>query len=341
MIAHHVVALRMLALLLLPGAANAQAANEFYQGKTISFVVGAGAGGSYDIYARTLAAHMPQYIPGNPQIVVKMAGGVGGGISTAIQIEHSAPKDGTVMGMTQHTNVISQLTEPTVAGKYDVSRWRWVGNMANLRNVLAVWHTAPARTLEEARTTEVIVGATGRNSPTFIVPQALNILAGTKFKMVLGYNGVADLNLAMERGEIQARGGSWVSVVAQTPAYITEKKLTALVVDGLTRDPLLPDVPTLLELANTPEQKAAVRVISGANEFSRAVFLPPGTPEERVDMLRQAFDKAMVDPALLAQANKLKLPIEPTSGAALDKIAKEVVSSSSDSIALARKLLGE
>ncbi|MDP2355097.1 MAG: tripartite tricarboxylate transporter substrate-binding protein [Beijerinckiaceae bacterium] len=341
MIAHRVAALGTMALVLLPGVAHAQAANEFYQGKTISFVVGAGAGGSYDIYARTLAAHMPKYIPGNPQIVVKMAGGSGGGISTAIQIEHTAPKDGTVFGMTQHTNVISQLTEPSVAGKYDVSRWRWVGNMANLRNVLAIWHTAPAQTLEDARAIEVIVGATGRNSPTFIVPQALNILAGTKFKMVLGYNGVADLNLAMERGEIQARGGSWISVVAQTPAYITEKKLTALVVDGLTRDPLLPTVPTLLELASTPDQKAAVRVISGANEFSRAVFLPPGTPQERIDMLRPAFDKAMVDPELIAQANKLKLPIEPTSGTELDKIAKEVVSSSSDSIALARKLLGE
>ncbi len=341
MTAYRVAAWRALLLLVLPAAAHAQSNDQFYQGKTISFVVGAGAGGSYDIYARTLATHMPQYIPGNPQIIVKMAGGVGGGITTAIQVEQSAPKDGTVMGMTQHTNVISQLTEASVAGKYDVSKWRWVGNMANLRNVLAVWHTAPAQTLDEARTKEVIVGATGRNSPTFIVPQALNILVGSKFRMVLGYNGVADLNLAMERGEIQARGGSWISVVAQTPDYITDKKLKALVVDGLTRDPLLPEVPTLLELAGTQEQKAAVRVISGANEFSRAVFLPPGVAQDRVDMLRQAFDRTMRDPAFLAQADKLKLPIEPTSGAELDKIAKEVISSPPDAIALARKLLGE
>jgi tripartite-type tricarboxylate transporter receptor subunit TctC len=339
--AYRVVALKTLALLLLPGAAYAQGADEHFRGKTISFMVGAGAGGSYDLYARTLAAFMPQHIPGNPQMVVKIGGGAGGGISTAIQVEHRSPKDGTVVGMTQHTNVISQLTEPSVAGKFDVSSWRWVGNMANLRNILAIWHTAPARTLEAARTTEIIVGATGRNSPTFIVPQALNVLAGTRFRMVLGYNGVADLNLAMERGEIQARGGSWISVVAQKPEYISEKKLTPLVVDGLTRDPLIPDVPTLLELAKTPEQKAAVRVISGANEFSRAVFLPPGTPQEIVDILRRAFDKAMVDPALLAQAKKLRLPIEPTSGAELDKIAKEIVSSSSDAIALARKLLGQ
>lgn len=338
MLINHIAVGRLLALLLVPGAAHA---NDFYQGKVISFVVGAGAGGSYDLYARTLASHMPQHIPGSPQMIVKMGGGVGGGISTAIQIEHSAPKDGTVMGMTQHTNVISQLTEPSVAGKYDVSKWRWVGNMANLRNILAVWHTSPAHTIDAAKTHEVIVGATGRNSPTFIVPQALNILAGTKFRMVLGYNGVADLNLAMERGEIQARGGSWISVVAQTPAYIAEKKLTPLVVDGMTRDPLLPNVPTLLELANTPAQKAAVRLISGANEFSRAVFLPPGVSQERIDILRRAFDKTVVDPAFLAQANKLNLPIEPTSGAALQNIASDIVSSSHDAVALARKLLGE
>jgi tripartite-type tricarboxylate transporter receptor subunit TctC len=338
---YRIAACSALAFLMHSGAANAQKPDQFYQGKTISFLVGAGAGGSYDIYARTLATFMPQHIPGNPQIVVKMGGGVGGGITTAIQVEHSAPRDGTVIGMTQHTNVISQITEPSVAGKYDVSRWRWIGNMANLRNILAVWHTAPAQTLEAAKTTEVIVGATGRNSPTFIVPQALNILIGTRFRMVLGYNGVADLNLAMERGEIQARGGSWISVVAQTPAYIADKKLRPLVVDGLTRDPLIPDVPTLLELASTAEQKAAIRLISGANEFSRAVFLPPGTPADRIETLRQAFDRTMSDPGFLAQAEKLKLPIEPTKGAELDQLAKEVVASSPETISLARKLLGE
>lgn len=322
-------------------AAHAETPEQFFAGKTISFVVGAGAGGSYDIYARTLANHMSRHVPGKPQIVVKMAGGVGGGISTAIQVEHSVPKDGTVMGMTQHTNVISQLTEPSVAGKYDVSKWRWIGNMANLRNILAVWHTAPAQTLDEAKTKEIIVGATGRNSPTFIVPQALNVMLGTKFKMVLGYNGVADLNLAMERGEIQARGGSWISVVAQKPQYISEKKLKPLVVDGLTRDPLLPEVPTLVELASSEGQKAAIRVISGANEFSRAVFLPPGTPEDRVEALRVAFDQTMKDTAFLAEAKKLQLPVEPTNGAELDKIAGQIIASPASAIALAKKVLGE
>jgi tripartite-type tricarboxylate transporter receptor subunit TctC len=321
--------------------AQAQTVEHFYNGKTITFIVGAGAGGSYDIYARALANHMPKHIPGKPLMVVKIAGGVGGGISTAIQVEHSAPKDGTTIGMTQQTNVTSQLTETSVAGKYDVSKWRWIGNMANLRNMVAVWHTAGAQTLEQAKHTEVIVGATGRNSPTFIVPQALNMLLGTKFKMVLGYNGASDLNLAMERGEIQARGASWISVVTQAPQYISEKKLTPLVVDGLTRDPLLRDVPTLIELASSDEQKAAVRLISAAGEFSRSVFVPPGTPEDRVAALRQAFDDTMKDPEFIAEAKKLQIPIEPSDGQSLDKLAAQVVATPPAAVQLAKQLLGE
>jgi len=329
--------LAMLAL----NSANAQSVEQFYKGKTLNFIIGAGAGGSYDLYARTLANTMPKYIPGNPIVIVKLAGGVGGGVATSVQIEHSVPKDGTYMGMTQQTNVTSQLTEAAVAGKYDVSKWRWVGNMANLRNMLSVWMTAPAQTLDEAKTKEVIVGATGRNSPTFIVPQALNVLLGTKYKIVLGYNGASDLNLAMERGEIQARGASWISIVTQAPQYISDHKIKPLVVDGLTRDPLLPDVPTLLELAPSAEQKDAVRLISAANEFSRAAFLPPGTPEDRVQALRQAFDATMKDEGFLAEAKRLQLPIEPTDGASLDKLAAQVVASSPAAIKLAKQLLGE
>jgi tripartite-type tricarboxylate transporter receptor subunit TctC len=320
---------------------KAQTPEQFFTGKTISFIVGAGAGGSYDLYARALANHMPRHIPGKPAMIVKLAGGVGGGISTAISVEHTAPKDGTTIGMTQQTNVSSQLTEESVKGKFDISKWRWIGNMAPLRNFVGVWLTAPAQSLEEAKTKEVIIGATGRTSPTFIVPQALNELIGTKFKFVLGYNGVADLNLAMERGEIQGRGASWVSVVTQAPEYITQKKLKPLVVDGLTRDPLIPDVPTLLEVATTPEQKAALMIICGSSEFARSIFLPPGVPQDRVDALRAAFDATMTDPAFLAEAQKLQLPIEPQGGAALDKIAALIVATPAPAVALAKKLLGE
>jgi tripartite-type tricarboxylate transporter receptor subunit TctC len=328
-------------LFLLTGTSlHAQPAAEFYSGKTVTLLVGAGPGGSYDIYARALARHMGKHIPGNPTIVVKLGGGVGGGIAAAIALHSTVPKDGTTIGMTQQTSIVSQLTEPSVAGKYDVSQWQWLGLMAPVRNMLAVWHTAPAQTLEEAKRKEVIIGATGRASPTFSVPQALNEVVGTKFKMVLGYNGVSDLNLAMERGEIQGRGASWISVITQTPHYISEKKLKALAVEGLTREPTLPDVPLLTELAKNRREKEALALMSAEAEFGRAVFAPPGTPADRVETLRRAFEETMQDPAFLDEAKNLAIPIEPQKGEALAKMAAQVIASSPEAITYARNLMG-
>ena len=316
------------------------AAADFYAGKSVSILVGAGAGGSYDVYARALANHIGKHVPGAPAMVVKIAGGVGGGVATAIQMEHSAPRDGLTIGIVQQTNVTSQITEADVAGKYDVTKWQWIGNMAPLRNMLGVWHTAPAQTLDDAKKFETIIGATGRNSPTYTVPAALNQLIGTKYKIVLGYNGTADLNLAMERGEIQGRGANWISVVIAAPQYIVEKKFKPLVVDGLTRDPTLPDVPTLLELAQGENEKAAVRLISASGQFARAVFFPPAVPSDRVVLLRKAFDATMLDKDFLAEAQKLKMEIEPTDGASLDKTAREIIASPASAVALAKQLIG-
>jgi len=186
----------------------------------------------------------------------------------------------------------------------------------------------------------VVIGASARTSPTYIVPKIVNEIYGTKFKIVLGYRSAQELNIAMERGETQGRGASWLSVITQAPQYIAEKKLKALVVDGLTKEPTLPDVPRLIDLARTPEQRQAVALISSAAEFGRAVFLPPETPADRVDALRQAFDATMQDPQFLAEAEKRQIPIEPQPGAALDKIAAEVVRASPAAVTLARQLMG-
>jgi tripartite-type tricarboxylate transporter receptor subunit TctC len=311
----------------------------FYAGKTITLTVASSPGGSYDIYARALADHFGRHIPGNPTVIEKLTSGVGGGVATAIQLEHTALRDGTVIGMTQQTNLVSQLTESSVQGKYDAGTWNWLGLMAPVRNMLAVWYTAPAQSIEEAKSKSVIIGATGRASPTFTVPQTLNEIAGTKFTFVLGYQGAADLNLAMERGEIQGRGASWSSVIIQAPQYITQKKLKPLVVDGLSREPTLPDVPLLIDLATNEKQKGAVRLMSSAADFGRAIFAPPGTPPDRVDALRRAFDETMKDPEFLAEAERLQLPIEPRTGEYLMQVTKTVLATSPDAIAYARELL--
>lgn len=320
-------------------ATRADAISDFYHGKTITFHVGAGAGGSYDIYARTLAEHMPAHIPGKPVMIVKMAGGNGGGLPAANYVEASAPRDGTLIAMTIQSIPQNQLLYPKTA-HYDVRKWNWIGLMAPIRNMLAVWYTAPAQTLEEATKKEVVIGATGRASPSFLVPQILNEMLGTKFKIVLGYNGVADLNLAMERGEIQGRGASWISVVTQAPQYIAQHKLKPLVVDGLTRDPLIPDVPLMTEVAKTEQQRETIAFISSAAAFGRSVFAPPGVPADRVKALRAAFDATMKDPAFLAAAKQRKIPIDPQSGEELGKVAAKIASTSPAAVNAARKLMG-
>jgi tripartite-type tricarboxylate transporter receptor subunit TctC len=330
----------MLVTTLLSSACWAESAADFYRGKTLTFLVGSGVGGSYDVYARTLAAHLPRHIPGNPAVVVKLTGGSGAGLPAAIQMQSTVARDGTVFSMTQQTIVVSQVIETVSAGKFDVRTWHWVGLMAPVRNMLAVWHTAPAQTLEAAREHEVVIGASARSSPMYIVPKVANEIYGTRFKIVLGYRSAQELNIAMERGEIQARGASWLSVITQAPHYIAEKKLKPLVVDGLTKEPTLPDVPLLVDLARTPEQRQAVALISSAAEFGRAVFLPPGTPADRVEAMRRAFDATMKDPEFLAEAAKRQIPIEPQPGAALDRIAAEVVGASPAAVKIARELMG-
>ena len=324
----------------LAGPSQAQPVAQFYKDKTITLFVGAGIGGSYDIYSRLLAPYLSKHMPGQPTVVVKHILGGGGGLPAAIHMQRTAPRDGTAIAMTQQTIVVAQMIESVAAGKYDVRSWGWIGLMAPVRNMLAVWHTAPAQTLEEARNKEVIVGSTGRTSPTHIVPQVLNEIHGTKFKIVSGYNGVSQLNLAMERGEIQGRGASWLSVIVSKPEYIAEKKLKPLVVDGLTRDPAIPDAPRLIELAKTDRERQAVTLISASSEFGRAIFAAPETPADRLAALRKAFDAALHDPELLAEAKRRKIDIEPQNGLALQKLVAEVVGASPDAVAYARELQG-
>jgi tripartite-type tricarboxylate transporter receptor subunit TctC len=242
--------------------------------------------------------------------------------------------------MTQQTAILAQVLTPDVV-KYDARQWNWIGLMTPIRNMLGVWHTAPAQTLEQAKEKEVLVGATGRASPMYIVPVVLNEIYGTKFKPVMGYKNVAEVDLAMERGEVFGRGASWQSVVSQKPHYIAEKKFKALVVDGLTRDPEIPDVPLLIELAKTEQHKQAVMLVSSAAEFGRSVFAPPGVPADRVTALRKAFDATMKDPAFLEEAKKREAPIEPQTADHLAKTTAIVINSPPEVVAIARKLMGE
>jgi tripartite-type tricarboxylate transporter receptor subunit TctC len=304
--------------------AQADPLADFYAGKVISFYVGSDPGGSFDPYARALAEHMPKHIPGKPKIIIKFTGGQSGGLQLANSIQNVTPRDGLNMAMTQQTIVLNQVLQPEYA-KYDARQWLWLGNMAPVRNMLSLWHTAKAQTIEEAKKVEVVIGATGPSSPTYIVPSVMNKFLGTKFKIVTGYKGAADLNLAMQRGEIEGRGASWVSVQLSMPDAIAQGHIKPIVFASITREPSAPDVPTLVEVMTDPLHKQVAEFISAESDFGRSVFLPPGVPNDRVEALRRAFDATMKDPDFLAQAKKFSLAIEPTSHDEMARLTEKVI----------------
>ena len=278
---------------------------------------------------------MPKYMPGAPRIAVKYYGGQSGGLALAEAMQNTLPRDGLTMAMTTQAVVIHQMLRPEFA-KYDARQWYWLGNMAPQRSVLAVWHTAKAQTLDDIKRTEVIIGATAQSSPTYLVPDMMNKFLGAKFKIVTGYKNVNDMNLAMERGEIEGRASSWTNMKLMMAKDLEAGRVRPLVVSAITRQPEIKDVPTLADLMTEPLHKQTAEFISADSDFGRSVFLPPGVPVARAQALRLAFEAALRDPELLAEADRLNVPIEWISGDELAAITRRITSSPKEVIDFAR-----
>ncbi|MDB5509893.1 MAG: tripartite tricarboxylate transporter family receptor [Hyphomicrobiales bacterium] len=220
---------------------------------------------------------------------------------------------------------------------------KWIGNVSQSPNVTAVWHTSKVATIEDAKVREVLVGSTGASSPDAQMPRVYNALLGTRFKVVTGYAGGAQINLAMERGEVEGRGtNTWPSYKATMPDAVREKKLVPLVQIGLKRDPDLADTPLLMELvAGDPRKEAVARFLSLTTAISRPLAAPPLVPAERVEVLRRAFDATMKDPAFLAEAEKLKLDVDPMGGSEVEAAVRQVLATPADVIARTQAALGD
>ncbi|HXF53902.1 MAG TPA: tripartite tricarboxylate transporter substrate-binding protein [Hyphomicrobiaceae bacterium] len=303
--------------------AEAQSAEEFYKGKTIELVIGYSPGGGYDTYARLIARHLGNHIPGKPSIVPKNMPGAGSR-AAAQYVYNVAPKDGTVLATVDQSMAVQQaMGDPSI--KFDTNKFIYIGNPASENNTIVTWHTSGIKTIEDAKKQEVPMGSTGSNTSSQYV-LALNALAGTKFKVIAGYPGGNDINLAMEKGEVAGRGSnSWGSWKATRPQWLAEKKINILAQVGLKKTADLPDVPLLMDLVSSEEDRAAMRLLSSPTTIGRPIFTTPGVPEERVKALRAAFDQMIKDPAFLEEANKLKLDIDPVSGEELQRIVADIV----------------
>jgi len=307
---------------LLASPAAAQPVAEFYTGKTITISVGYSPGGSYDYYPRVFARYLGKYIPGNPTVVVQNMPGAGS-LRAANFLYNVAPKDGTALGVVTQT-VMLEAPLGTPGVKYNAVDFSYIGRMTGVLETMIGWHEAPAKNIQEARKFEMVAGGTGPTSPTEGYPRLLNAFAGTKFRIVSGFGGTAEIMLAMERREVDALENSWNSIVRTKRDWLESKKINVLIQAVMERSKTLPDTPTLVEMGTTPEAKAALAFYTSAAEVSRSLIGAPGIPADRLKALRDAFQAVTRDPEFLAEIKKSQSEFDPAPGEYLQDLAKKI-----------------
>jgi tripartite-type tricarboxylate transporter receptor subunit TctC len=300
----------------LPSIAQAQPAAEFYKGKQIRIVVGSTSGGDYDVWARLLARHWPRHIPGNPGIIVENMPGAGTLVATN-HVYNVAPRDGTVIGALFMGAVVESLFSGKTRPTHDMSRFQYIGNANRDVYVCLIRTDAPVKTFAQAMEQEVVVGGTAEGASTRDFPMLLKNLLGVKFKVVSGYPGSREINLAIERGEVQGGcGETWSSVAATYPAWFRDGTVKVLAQEDREGYPELnrQGVPLTRDFAKTDEQRKILDLIYSQTAFGRPYVVAPDVPGERVAALRKAFMAAMADPDLVAEARRIQVDVMPVAG---------------------------
>jgi len=301
---------RLFAIIL--GIAPSQANAQFYGGKTIAVVVPSGASGGYDVYARLLARHMGRHIPGKPNFVVQNMPG-SAGVRAAEFLFNVAPQDGTAIGLIEQALYLRQVLElPGLRG--DVRKYNWIGRLVSNSAVLYAWHTAKVQRIEDAFSSELIVSASG-TAPR-LNWTALNMLAGTKLRMITGYEGPAAAKIAMERGEVEATAQPWPVIRRENAEWLRDKKINLLVQTG-DHNQGLEHLPRMTDLTKSEENRKVLEIFAAPAFIGRSVFTTPNVAADRVELLRNAFDLMLKDAEFIADANKATLDIEALPGRAL------------------------
>jgi tripartite-type tricarboxylate transporter receptor subunit TctC len=319
-------------------SAHAQDVASFYAGKTIQLVVGIAVGSGYDVNARLLARHLANHIPGKPLIVVQNQPGAGSATMTS-QLYTAGPFDGTVIGAAFGGMPTLPLLAPSSGIRFDPVKLQWLGNTNRETHVTYVWHTSPVQSLAEVKTKQLIVGAQASGSSQYDFPLVANALFGMKFKVIPGYGSTSKINLALESGEVQGTISAWTTLKTLSSQWLAEKKIKVIAQWALRPNAELPGVPNALDLAKSPQDEAALRLVMARLDVGRPFFLPPGVPADRVAALRKAFDETMKDPAYLAEAQKLKIDVDPLTGAELGALVEQVSKTPADTVKRVRTAL--
>ena len=333
-----------LVVLLWPFSLHAQA--PFYQGKTIRLVAGTPAGSVYDLYARLVAQFIPKHIPGTPNVIVQNMPGVASMVA-ANYIYGVAKPDGLTIGSIQPALYFDQLVGRKEV-QFDWQKFTWIGNTTVSHHLLYMRSDTPYKTIEDIRkaATPPKCGAEGTASSAYYLPKLLEETIGAKFNIVTGYNSGTDVDLAVERGEVQCRAFTIAAFFAREPFHTWRNKgfVRVIIQTGKKRDANLPEVPTLHELMDQHKTADSARrlaaVILAANEIGRPIVATPGIPGDRVKVLREAFMRSVRDPELLDDAKKKRLDLDPVPGEELEALAKEIVAQPPEVIERMKKLLG-
>ncbi len=308
---------------LLAAPVRADPIEDFYRGKTLRLLIGYGPGGGYDIYGRLVAEFLPRHLPGHPTIVPQNMPGAGS-LLAAKYMYTAAPKDGTVLGSLAQTLALDSLT--VASANIDVGRMAYVGRVAPNIDVGVASLRSGIKSFADVRAKQYSVGASGGGSTTVLFPTAAAAYAGAKFKLVRGYAGTSEILLAMERGEVDIVGAYGLpGMQASHPDWIEGRGAAFLYQAALKRDRLIPNVPTLPELALTDEGRQILRAASSTGEIGRSLITTPGVPAERLAALRAAFNAMLADPDFVAECNKRQLIVAGATGEELDALVRETL----------------
>ena len=294
-----------------------------YKNRTITIYSAGTAGGGYDFYSRLLARHLGKHLPGNPAVVVKNMPGAGG-VVLANYLHVRAARDGTELAALEHGTAFTPLlTRARV--EFDPAKFGWLGSMEQFTPIAAVWHTVPVYSADDLMTTPINVGTAGAGSTTSGYPHSLNAILGTKMRVIQGYPGSAEVNLAIERGELDGVASwCWTCLKGQKPHWVAEKKLRVVMQLAPVGDPELTamNIPTVFERTKTDEQRQMLNIVFGSVALSRPYVAPPNLPPERLAMLRKGFEAAVKDPALVADATSKGFVVQFVSASFVEDIIR-------------------
>jgi tripartite-type tricarboxylate transporter receptor subunit TctC len=316
-------------------AAPAVAQDSFYKGKTFTVVIGYSPGGGYDSYGRMLARHINRHIDGRPEVIVQNLPGAGS-LNAVRQLEGTHPKDGTYLTAFNPALILESLVDPNRI-KVKFSDVAWIGSIAPEVRVCYAWHATGIKTWDDlVARKETVFGSTAKGTANYMNAATLRRVFDIKIRHVLGFPGSAEQKLALERGELDADCGSWSSLPVE---WIAEKKIYPLVSFSPSRESSMPaEIPYAGKFVKTPEQNEVLEIFAASSEVGRPFIMSKAVPQDRIDMIRKAFDASLKDPQLLADAKKLNLPVQAMTGADAAKIIAHVYQASPENIAKVREI---